>query len=300
LALEAIIDQREITEIVCLRSSSLVRAKVLDLLQQECSLLKSNPKRYWCGVPRGTVIGDLDTGDSLVYIARREFRVNPDSVVRGRIILVAPPDCSTSIIQSDGSTVDVSLDSNYCAVLLASEVCVFERASETLFGRKFSGISLDFEYTHSEKKYLAENGVLVLQSEGGLISVYDSLTTDASGDERYEEVSSSVQKDSVLFKVIYVIDTQLKGIVPDSIIDFIGLIKTTVGGVLLAEIEAGNIGYYTNDDGSVRDIDYSKDILVFSQYAGDKRNYKFKYWFNLKYPAKRFFGEYQVDIPLGG
>jgi len=133
-----------------------------------------------------------------------------------------------------------------------------------------------------------------------LVSVYDSLTTDASGDERYEEVSSSVQKDSVLFKVIYVIDTQLKGIVPDSIIDFIGLIKTTVGGVLLAEIEAGNIGYYTNDDGSVRDIDYSKDILVFSQYAGDKRNYKFKYWFNLKYPAKRFFGEYQVDIPLGG
>jgi len=66
-----------------------------------------------------------------------------------------------------------------------------------------------------------------------------------------------------------------------------------------AEVGAGNIAPFRDDSNVSRDIDPKVDIQVF-QDPSDPRQYIFYYWFNLKYPAKRFFGQYSVDNPFFG
>lgn len=295
-AINALVDNRDATDIVVLRSNLVIRAKVKEIVEIESAQLKSNYKRYWCGMPRDTRIGDVETSDTFVFVAKREFEEAPDSVARGRFILVGPSNWSRSFIEDTvEKTIDV--DSNFAAVLLAAKTVSFERASDSLFGKTFSGLTLQETWSEAEKQYMASNGIFVLYQEGGVIKVYDSLTTDASGDARYEEPSASVQKDNLAFRIKEAIDSQLRGIVPDDPIEFVGIVKSIVGGIILAEIEAGNVGYYTSDDGSVRDIDYTRDIVVY-RLATDPRTYRFRYYFNGRYPAKRFFGEYSVDIPF--
>jgi len=297
-AMDALVNERLATDVVVMRSNSTIRAKGKELVETESAQLKSNYKRYWCGVPRDTGVGDVDTADTLVYIAQVEFNVAPDSVARGRFMVVGPSNYQRTFEENTvEKTIDV--DSNYMAVQLASRTVSFERASDSLFGKTFTGLSIesDSELNDAEKKIAAANGTFVLQQQGGSIGVYDALTTDASGDARYEEPSSSTQKDNIAFKVIQAVQNNLAGIVPDDVVEFIGTIKSVVGGVILAEIEAGSIGFYRNDEGAVRDIDYTTDVIAYRQ-AVDPRNYNFRYFFENKYPAKRFFGEFTVDFPF--
>lgn len=297
IALNTVQDSRSATDIVCLRSTEIVRAEIKSLVEMESAQLKSNYKRYWIGVARDTVLGDIDTASSMVFIASQEMEVNPDSPARGRFIVVGPANYTRSFVDVNGITQSISVDSNFMAVLLAAKTVAFERASDSLFGKTFSGLTIDDPFTDGEKRFAASNGIFVIYADGGVLKVYDSLTTDNSGDARYEEPSASTQKDNVAFKMLEAVDEQLRGIVPDDPIDFIGSIKSVVGGVLLASIETGDIGYYTNDDGTVRDLDYTVDITAWRS-GTDPRAYNFRYYFNAKYPAKRFFGEFTVDVPF--
>jgi len=296
-AVSAIVDKPGATDIVVLRSTSAIRAKVKEIVENESAQLKSNYKRYWCGGPRDTVIGDVETSDSFVFIASQELEVAPDSPARGRFVVVGPSNWTRSFIDENGITQTVEVDSNYAAVLLAAKTVAFERASDSLFGKTFTGLSLDEDYSEEEKQYSAQNGLFVLYVDGSTIKVYDSLTSDASGEAQYEEPSSSTQKDLLAFRLKDAIDNQLKGIVPDDVADFVGTLKAVVGGVILSSIESGDIGYYTNDDGTTRDLDYTKDIVAY-RLAEDPRNYKFRYWYMQRYPAKRFWGEFTVDVPF--
>ena len=114
---------------------------------------------------------------------------------------------------------------------------------------------------------------------------------------QFEEPSSSAQKDSVTRAVETSLDTNVKGIVPESLSDFITDVKIWISLAIIAQINAGVIAPYRNSDGTTRDINLLTDIVV-AQDTTDPRSFTFKYWFNLKYVAKRFFGEYSVDNPF--
>jgi len=293
-AIDALVDEREATDIVVLRSNATIRAKVRDVLTNESAQLKSNYKRYWCGMPRGSSLGDVDTPDTAIWVAQREFSVTPDSVARGRFIVIFPSDLQQTIVENTTEKI-LDVDSNYMATILAAETVSFENASNSLFGKTFSGLTVENNLSKADMRFAAANGITCVFQEGGVLKLFDVLTTDASGDARYEEPSSSTQKDNLAFKMIDAIDNNLKGIVPDNPSEFVGTIKAVAGGVILGEIESGNIGYYTDDDGNVRDIDYNVDLVAFRE-AGDPRNYRLRYYFNLRYVAKRFFGEFTVTI----
>jgi len=289
---------REATEITCLRSTAAIRAAIFQLMERECALVTSNYKRYWAGVPRNTQPGDASTSDTIIYIAQRELHPDGDDVTRGRFILTAPPNRLYSFVDVNGVSQTALVDSSFASVMLAARVASFAQASMTLFRKQFAEMTNETNYSDGVRRNLSANGVNVMTQVGGAAMVFDALTTDSSGDARFEEPSASVQKDLVTFDIISNINRQLMGIVPDSPADMVADIKTVIGGVLLARIDSGDIGYYTESDGqTVRDIDYSQDIVVYKD-AVDARTYRFKFYFNLKYPAKRFYGQLSVDIPF--
>lgn len=297
-ALAILEDHREVTDVTCSRSTPVIRAALVQLLETECSGVKNNFKAIWVGAPRDTVVGDMSTANSLIYIARKELRPLSTSVARGRIVFTAPPNWTRSFIDSNGATQTAEVDSCYASVMLAARTCSFERASDTLFRKKFTQMAVESNYADSIRRALSANGVNVMVQEGGSVLAFDCLTTDASGDARYEEPSARTQKDVLAFDIIENINTQLLGIVPDSPADFVAAIKTVVGGVILVRIDKGDIGHYTESDGeTVRDIDYTQDIEAYKD-SVDSRTYRFKYYFNNRYPFKRGYGEFSVDVPF--
>jgi len=80
-------------------------------------------------------------------------------------------------------------------------------------------------------------------------------------------------------------------------IDFLWDIKSAIMLVLKAGIADGVVAPYTDEDGITREIDTTKDIEV-RRDTQDATKYLFKYWYNLRYPAKRLFGTYTVDTPF--
>ncbi len=296
-AISVLVDQKAVTDITCLKSTPLIRANIENIVLTESSQSQSNFKRYWCGVPRGMASGDVDTPETIVYIAQAELTQSATSVGRGRFIICAPTKFNTTITQQDGSQPTVELDSNYRAVADAARSITLPNVSDSLLKRTLTGLVQEEAYESTERKYLTSNGVSVSTVAGAVITLFDPVTNDISGNIEFQEISTSVQKDNISFNMVQAMDDNIVGVVPDDLADFIGSIKEVAGDVLLTAIEEGQIGKYKNADGTVRDIDYTLDIVAFIS-ATDPTKYYFRYWYNLKYPAKRISGLFSVDSPF--
>lgn len=296
-ALQALVDERLITDFVVLKSSSLIRANAVDILVQEASITKSNFKRYWCGIPRDTVAGDIQTAGSIVYIAKNELQVSATSPGRGRFMLCAPANYSMVIVEETGEQVTMELDSCYQSVADVAAQMTLGNVSDSLLRVHTVGPVVELEYSDAERRYLTVNGVNVHTVSGSTVLMFDPVTTDTGGNVEYQEPNASPQKDTVSFKIIDAINENIIGLVPDDLAAFLGSVKTVVGGVLTAAIDDGDIGSYRDKSGKVRDIDYMKDIVALRD-ANDPTKYLLRYWFELKYVAKRVNGMYSVDNPF--
>lgn len=289
------------TEICVLSTALATQVDLMNHVINESSPTEKLYRRGWFGMARNTVIGDKDTPDSFVYRSVRTLQVPGDSPGRGRFILVAPPNVTRTITKEDGSQVDVSLDSSYLAVALAAKMTSFTSPADTLLRKTVSGFKIDdFQtYLKAERAILAGNGVTVVTLDAGKLVLLDPITTEAGGGRMasFQEISASTQKDAVTVAVAQSVDANLVGIVPSDLASFIITIKGHIGGVLRSLIASGAIAPFKTTEGVTRDIDFSKDIQVF-QDKTDPTRYFFRYFFNLRYPAKRFFGEYSVDNPF--
>jgi len=182
----------------------------------------------------------------------------------------------------------------------AAKFCSLASPADALLNKYVTGFLTDSTFTTyltSERHVLADNGVNVNTLKAGNIVLTDPLTTESGGVVQFEEPSSSAQKDAVTRSIETVLEQNVVGIVPDDLSDFITDIKSWIALAIKAQINAGSIGPYRNSDGSVRELDFTTDIQV-AQDSTDPRTFTFKYWFNLKYVAKRFYGEYSVDNPF--
>jgi hypothetical protein len=279
-----------------------IAAYLMNHVSNQSSYLNKKYRRGWYGMARDTDIGDPDTPDTFVF--RSTVTLQPSGVPgRGRHILVAPANASRTLTLSDGSEVTVELDSTYVACAIAALFTSLPSVSDALIGRQIVGFnSSDFQtYTDGEFKTLAGNGVTVVTSEGGVLKLEDPITTEAGGGKvvQFEEPQSSAAKDSITRAIDLVLDSNLKGVVPDELSSFIIDIKVYIANALSSKIQDGSIASYRDATGFPRSIDLTSDIKV-AQSLSDPRTFTFKYWFNLKYPAKRFFGEYSVDNPFFG
>jgi hypothetical protein len=291
-----------ITDITVIDTEEAQTIYLMDHVATMSSLLEKKPRRGWFGMARGTSIGDPDTPDTYLYRAKQTLQPGPTSSGRGRLILNAPSSMSRTLVLDDASEVTVELDGSYLAAAAMSDFCSLPNASSPLLNTTVKGFLSDstFEtYIKGERVTLASNGVNVVTNIGGRLVLKDPITTEAGGGKvvQFEEISSSAQKDAVTKAVALVIDTNLVGLVPDDLADFLVNIKIWVSEAIKGMITNQTIAPFRDSTGTTRDIDLLTDIKAY-QSEQDQRQFTFKYWFNLKYTAKRFFGEYSVDNPF--
>ena len=290
-----------ITEIVVLDTSLDTATYLQNHISSMSSMLSKKPRRGWYGMARGTDVGDPDTSGTLIYRSRVTLQPGPTSPGRGRQILVAPTEVDRVLTLEDRSEVTVELDGSYLAVAAAAHFSSLANPSSAMVGDELIGFEIDgFEtYLDAERYLLADSGVCVVTMTGGRALMLDPLTTEAGGgkDPGLEEPQSTAADDTVTRTISTLLDSNVKGVVPDDLADFIVDIKAWIKTGLEACIEAKYIGPYRNADNTARALDPATDIQVL-QSTSDPRTFTFKYWYNRKYPAKRFFGEYSCDNPF--
>lgn len=270
-------------------------------IENQCSPTEKNYRSGWFGMPTSTAVGDKDTPDSFVYRAAMTLQVGPDSPARGRLFLLAPSGVDRTITNEDGSQTTLTLDSVALCAAVAAKHTSFTSPSVSLASKTIIGFDVNTfpTYQKAERAQLASNGVCVVTNNGGRLELMDPVSTEAGGGKlinfMYRSLSS--QKDNVTRSVDKAIDRNLRGLVPDDLYDFIFDIKMVIASVLTSLIDSGAIGKFRDENGFARDIDLSKDIQV-EQSKTDPTKFYFRYFFYLRYPALRFFGEFSVDNPF--
>ncbi len=300
-AIDNCAEKSGITEIVVLDTTLDTAAYLQAHIAEQSSILEKKPRRAWHGMASGTDVGDPDTPDTLVYRATQTLQPGATSPGRGRQTLVAPCDIDRVLTLEDGSEVTRALDGSYLAAAVAAYFTSLPGAADVMVRKTITGFDIDTfeEYTKGERHTLADNGVLVVTLDAGNLRMLDPITTEAggSGVVHFEEPAASWQKDVVTSTINTLVDANLVGVVPTDVADFLVDIKQWIMLGILANIENGTIGPYTDSSGNTRDIDPAADIQAW-QSTSDPRTFYFRYWYNLRYPAKRFFGEYSVDNPF--
>ena len=308
-ALNATVNSDLITEVAILSTDLGTQLDLKDHIESQSSPVNKHYRRGYWGMPINTPPGDMDTPNSFVYMASRTLQVAPDSPGRGRMILVAPPQpqsVSIDLTQSDGSVERVHLDSTFLAVAVAAKQTSFTNpalslASQTLGGFNIDDISLSSVWAPPQRWAMAQQGTMVVTFDAGNFKILDPCTTEQGngGLAAFSYPSTSAQKDNVSRKVDKALTANIVGVVPTDLADFIVDIKVFIGEVLTGEIGNKAIGPFTvsETDKTPRRIDLSQDIEV-EQDTTDPTKFFFKYFFNLRYPALRLFGEFSVDNPF--
>jgi hypothetical protein len=300
-AIDACETSSSITEVVVIDTSLDSAVYLQNHVSNMSSMLNGKPRRGWYGMARGTELGDPDTPDTLIYRSKVTLQPGATSQGRGRQILVGPTEYDRILTLEDESEVTVELDGSYMAAAVAGYFTSLGNPSDAMVGDEITGFEIaNFEtYLDGERHQLADSGVLVVTMKGGRALMLDPLTTEAGGGKvvGFEEPQSTVADDVVVKTVNNTLDTNAKGVVPDDLADFISDIKTWIKHSLEAVIEAKYIAPYRNPNNTVRPLNPKTDIQVL-QSSTDQRTFTFKYWYNRKYPAKRFFGEYSTDNPF--
>jgi hypothetical protein len=300
-AIDSFILEDATTELVVIDNRLQVQLEQFNQVNIQSGPIQKHYCRGWYGMAPGTVIGDADTPGSYVYMASVTLQTPPDSPGRGRHILVAPPQAKVSITNPDSSTSLVQVDGTGLAAAVASLMTSFTNPATALLNETVTGFDLPSftVYQPQERNTLAAGGVCVVGYIGGQLKLTDPITTEAGGANvvQFSEPSASTQRDVVSRAVEADLQDTLVGIVPTDLSDFLTTIKTTIGLTLETQITAQNIAPFKDANGKTRPINYATDIVVF-QSPVDPTKYYFQYYYNLRYPAKRFFGQYSVDNPF--
>jgi hypothetical protein len=300
-ALDAAGNSSVATEIVALSTNLNTQTDLVTHVENQSSPTQQHYRRGWFGMAAGTVIGDTDTPGSFVYAASKTLQVSPDSPGRGRLVLVAPSQAVRNVTSSTGATLSLAVDGTYIAAAVASLMTSFTSPADTLLRKTITGFDTGSfpTYLKAERAMLASHGVTVVTLIGGNLVLTDPVTTEVAGGKvvTFQEISASTQKDAVTTAVTDALDNNLVGVVPTDPDSFILTIKGFLGNVLNALIATGSIAPFKSADGTTRDIDLSTDVQVF-QDPTNPTQYQFRYFFNLRLPAKRFFGSYSVNNPF--
>jgi hypothetical protein len=294
------------TDIIVLNTDLAMQVDLMQHVENQSSPTEKNFRRGWFGMPRNTPIGDSDTPDSYVFRAKQTLQVAADSPGRGRLNLVASPGVegiSKTIALTDGTTTTLDLDSSYLALAVAARMAAFTSPATALARKTITGFDTDEDdftpWVRAERAALAQDGVTVVTLDAGRLILLDPTSTERGGGGliSFEQISASTQKDNVNRKVTQALDANIIGLVPSDLADFIVDIKLYIANVLAGEIGAGAIGPFRDASGNARPIDIARDIVV-EQDTNDPTQFFFKFFFNLRYPALRLFGEYSVDNPF--
>lgn len=275
----------------------LVRQALREHVADQSSLLSKAERMGWFGLPAGTPMGDGETPGTFVYVATQELQVSADSPARGRFVLTGSSFLRKTYRFADGTVKQIKLDSTYLTAGVAALMASFLSPSEGLLRKEVVGLDEVALLSIGDRDFMASNGINLVQSRGGVNVCFDPQSTDLTSAE-FTELNVMAEKDNVVKRVRKRADDTLIGIVPDDLGQFIFELKSVVAGELNSAITDGAIAPFQNDDGTIRNIDLSTDIIV-RRRSSDPTAFDFRFSFFVKFIVKRLFGTFSVSIPSG-
>lgn len=275
----------------------LVRQALREHVTDESGLKAQAERMAWFGMPVGTVPGDGETAGTFVYVATQELQVDADSPGRGRFVLNGPSFIKKTYRLPDGTAKQFTLDSTYLAAGVAALNASFLSPADGLLRKEVVGLDEVEEISVGDRDFMAANGVNLVTARAGRNIVFDPQSTDQSSAE-FREINVMNQKDNIVKRVRTATDDAIIGLVPDDLGQFIFELKSVIATQLTSAIADGAIAPFQNDDGSIRNIDLTNDIIV-RRRASDPTSYDFRFAFYVKFIVKRLFGTFSVNIPSG-
>ena len=253
-------------------------------------------RMLWVGAPVGTEVGDVDTPDTLVYLAKKTLQFTGNNPGRGHVVLVGNSDCTRTLVLDDGTVTTVVLDGSFVAAYTAARNAAFTDPGQTLLRRDCASFDTMQTFTEPEQDLLGAARVMWLNEVGDALYRYEESTTVDTSSPDLEEISAMNQKIFVTRKVAKDMDANLIAIVPPSPAAGVALVQAYLADEMSTIVSSGAIAPYGSDDNppTVRELDPGTDLYVFVD-ENDRRLYHFGYYYNLRYPIKRLFGLYSVD-----
>jgi len=253
-------------------------------------------RMLWVGAPVGTEVGDPDTPDTLVYLAKKTLQFQGNNPGRGHIVLVGNSEAERTVVLDDGTTTRVTLDGSFVAAYTAARNAGFRDPANTLLRKETASFDTMQTFSEPEQDILGAARVLFLREIGtGTYRYGESTTVDSSAPD-LEEISAMNQKIFVTRKVAKDMDNALISIVPPSPAAGVALVKAYLTDELSTIVSSGVAAPYGSEENppTTREISPGTDLYVFVD-ENDRRLYHFGYFINLRYPIKRLFGLYSVD-----
>ena len=248
----------------------------------------------WVGVPIGTPIGDVDTPDSLVYIARVTLQVPPQSVAQGTRVLVSPTEATKTILLENGISQSVTLDGSFVAGATSALVNSFTDPAKTILRQNLSGFDTIQVYTDPQNLILGNASITWMTQRGDGVYRFEEDVTVHTMAEEFQLISATTQKQFVTKLIRREMDANLISIVVPNSGAAIAIIKSQLSELLLGLLGQGEIADYQDDSGNPRAFDTEKDIVVLRDTA-TLTKYNFFYSYYIKAPIKRLFGLYVVN-----
>ncbi len=253
-------------------------------------------RMLWVGTPIGTPLGDDNTPDSLVYLARKTLQFSGDNPGRGHVVLLGNTDCTRSLVMDDGTVTRVLLDGSFIAVYTSARNAEFRDPAQTLLRKDCASFDEMQTWGEKEELIIGASSIAYLSDAGsGIFRYGESQTVDTSAPD-LQEISAMNQKIYVTRKVSRDMDQALISIVPPSPAAGVAIVRAYLSDELATIVSSGVIAPYGSESNppTIRQINASTDIYVFVD-ERDRRLYHFGYFYNLRYPIKRLFGLYSVD-----
>lgn len=248
----------------------------------------------WVGAPVGTPVGDIDTENSLVFLARRTLQVSPQSPAQGTRVLLAPTECAVQIALDNGSVATVRLDGSFVAGATSALVNSFADPATSILRRNLSGFQFIQTYSEPLNDILGQASITYMSDQGsGVYRFEEDVTVHDIADE-FQNINVTIQKQFVTKVVRREMDSALVGIVPPSLEAGIAVIRSTLANILITLLGRGLVAQYRDESGANRDINVEQDIKVYKDNASETLYY-FGYTFFVKSTIKRLFGLYQVN-----
>jgi hypothetical protein len=252
-------------------------------------------RMLWVGAMTGTPVGDVDTANSLVYLAKKTLQFQGDNPGRGHVVLLGNQWVTRTVVLDDGSTAVLDIDGSYLAAYAAARNAEFSDPADTLLRKETASFDAMAVFTEAEQDILGAASITWLTSQGsGAYRFEESITVDTSAPD-LQEISAMNQKFYVTRKVTRDMDSALISIVPPSPAAGVALIQAYLTDELGTIASSGIIAPYGSetDPPTIRTVGPG-DMYVYVDEL-DRRVYHLGYFFNIRYPIKRIMGLYSVD-----
>ena len=250
----------------------------------------------WVGAPIGTPVGDVNTQESLVYLATTTLQTTPTSPALGTRVLVAPTTATMSLVLDNNVTQTVTLDGSFVAGATSALVNSFTDPGSTILRRALSGFTSMQTYSTPQNLILGGASITWLSNRGSNVFRFEEdITVHSRAGDEFQLISATTQKQYVTRVVRAQMDAQLISVVTPSPQAAIGLVRANLAGILSGLLSRGLLASYQDGSGNVRVFDPNADILIF-QVPGSTTKYSFVYGYFIRSTIKQLLGLYAVNV----